>query len=306
MTTSPLSSEQINLRRINPDWITWAIAAVFTLLYGPVFLVWAHGWIFKSISIEHEYFSHGLLGIPLAAYFAWQKRPQWLALPQRSNPIGVAMIGLAAALYLSGIRDCVNLSMPLMLGGLCLWFRGVAGLRHLGFPLVMVALSTPTDLPYLITPYTLPLQAFIASTAGSILKMIGMTDVVIDGIYLRISGRVVEVAPYCAGLKMLFTVQYVGLVMLHWTGLLRSRSRSLALLSGGMFISVTANIIRNTVLSFFHGTQRDGAFYFFHDSWGGDLFNVFMLGSLLMLLLAIEDHWPIEQPKSSDTSPTQA
>lgn len=286
-TTRSRASEPI-------DWLTWAIAALFALLYGPVLWHWVDGWLNKTISIEHEYFSHGLIGLPFAAYLAWQRRPQWLALPTRSNPIGGVLMGLAAVLYLSNVADCVNLSLPILLAGLCLWLRGMAGLKGMAFPLILTALATPTDVPYLITPYTLPLQAFIAGTAGIFLQIIGLSDVVVDGIYLRISGRVVEVAPYCAGLKMLFTTLYVGLMMLHWTGLSRSRSRSLGLLGGGVLISVTANIIRNTILSFMHGTQRDAAFHWFHDSWGGDLFNCFMLGSLLLLLLGIEKYWPLD------------
>ena len=37
------------------------------LLYLPLLLHWADGWINKTISIEHEYFSHGLIGLPFAS-----------------------------------------------------------------------------------------------------------------------------------------------------------------------------------------------------------------------------------------------
>ena len=239
-----MTSSTIRANRDHPDWLTWAIAAALLLLYGPVLWHWVDGWLSKSISIEHEYFSHGLIGIPYAVYLVWQRRDRWLDLPQRNHPVGALLMGLAAALYLCGIADLVNFSLPLLLAGICLWLRGLPGLKQMAFPLLLLILSTPNDIPYLLTPYTLPLQSFIAATAGSFLKLIGMDNVVIDGIYLRISGRVVEVAPYCAGLKMLFTTLYVGLMMLHWTGLLRSRERTLALLGGGLGISVFANIIR--------------------------------------------------------------
>lgn len=300
-----MTPSTIRATRDYSHWMTWAIAAIFVLLYGPVLWHWVDGWLNKSISIEHEYFSHGLIGIPYAGYLAWQRRDRWRDLPVRSNPAGALLMGLAAALYLCGVTDLVNFSLPLLLAGACLWLRGLPGLKGMAFPLVLLMLSTPNDVPYLITPYTLPLQAFIAATAGTFLKLTGMENVVIDGIYLRISGRVVEVAPYCAGLKMLFTTLYVGLMMLHWTGLLRSKERALALLGGGLCISVSANIVRNTVLSFFHGTERDAAFYWFHDSWGGDVFNCLMLGSLLLLLMAIEKYWPLESADAAQ-GPSQA
>ncbi len=293
----------IQLEAIKADWQVWAIATLCTLLYAPLLWHWVDGWLHKNISIEHEYFSHGLIGLPFAAYLVWQRRTDWAALPQCCNPLGAGMLGLAAVFYLSNVSDLVNLSLPLLLTGLCLGLRGWPGLKAMTFPLVLVALATPTNAPYLITPYTLPLQAFIAGVAGTILQIFGMTDVVIDGIYLRLNGRVVEVAPYCAGLKMLFTTVYVSLMMLYWNDLLHLRSRVATLLMGGIVLSVTANIIRNTILSFFHGTGREGAFAWLHDGWGGDVFSALMLGSVLLLLKGMERYWP--EPSSPNIDPKQ-
>jgi len=41
------------------------------VLYGPLLWHWVDGWVSKSISIQHEYFSHGILGIPLAFKLVW-------------------------------------------------------------------------------------------------------------------------------------------------------------------------------------------------------------------------------------------
>ncbi len=48
-------------------------------------------------------------------------------------------------------------------------------------------------------------------------------------------------------------------------------------------ISVGANIVRNALLAWFHGTGQEANFKLLHDSWGGDLYSVFML--LLILLV---------------------
>ncbi|TAD77310.1 MAG: cyanoexosortase B, partial [Oscillatoriales cyanobacterium] len=89
------------------------------LAYGPLLVHWVRGWLFKSISIEHEYFSYGLIGLPFAAYLVWEKRSRWAALPDRPDPIGGLALGVAVALYLSGVADWVNLSFPIALAGLC-------------------------------------------------------------------------------------------------------------------------------------------------------------------------------------------
>ncbi|MBD2592745.1 cyanoexosortase B [Nostoc spongiaeforme FACHB-130] len=269
--------------RSTQQLLSIAIFSVLGLLYAPMLLHWLDGWLHKTISIEHEYFSHGIIGLPFAAYLIWLNRKKWQRLPDSTHPVGAFLLLIGGVFYLSGIADWVNLSLPIILTGLCLWFKGVAGLRLQGFPLVLIFLATPTFVPYLLVPYTLPLQSFIAGTAGFILNQIGM-QVTVDEINIYVGGRIVEVAPYCAGLKMLFTTLYVSLMLLYWTGALVSRRISVWFMCIAVAISVTANIIRNTLLSYFHGTGNEAAFKWLHDSWGGDLYSACMLLLLVPLL----------------------
>ncbi|NEP18888.1 MAG: hypothetical protein F6J97_18640 [Leptolyngbya sp. SIO4C1] len=146
--------------------LEWVIGGLLVLLYAPLLWHWVDGWLQKSISIQHEYFSHGLLGIPFAIYLAWERRQQWQQLPQRVNYAGAALLAIALLFYASGLFDLMNLSLPLLLIGLCLLLKGKAGLKLQAFPLLLIALATPTQLPYLIEPYILPLQRFIAAIAG--------------------------------------------------------------------------------------------------------------------------------------------
>jgi cyanoexosortase B len=182
-----------------------------------------------------------------------------------------------------------------VLVGLCLWLKGVPGLRLQSFPLLLVFLATPTEMPYLITPYTLPLQRFIAGTAAFILSQFGL-DVQVDEIYLLVNNQIVEVAPYCAGLKMLFTSLYVGLMLAYWTDTWRSRSIMIWFFTSIVVASTSANIIRNTLLTFFHGTGREQAFDWLHEGWGGDLYSTCMLGLLVLLLRSIE-RWSVPLPE---------
>lgn len=271
--------------------LSGAVLGLLLLMYVPLLLHWVDGWLNKNISIEHEYFSHGLIGLPFAAYLVWSNRNRWEQLSEVPHLSGVVLLLLGVTCYRSNLTDLINLSLPIILTGLCLWLKGLPGLRLQAFPLLLVFLATPTEVPYLLAPYTLPLQSFIAGTAGFILQQLGM-DVRVDQIYLFVNNRIVEVAPYCAGLKMLFTSLYVGLLLLYWTGALASRARTLCFFAGIIFVSVTANIFRNTLLTFFHGTGREQAFAWLHDSWGGDLYSAAMLGLLVFLLRGIETWIP--------------
>ncbi|MGD1903794.1 MAG: cyanoexosortase B [Geitlerinemataceae cyanobacterium] len=264
-----------------------AIFTAVAVLYAPIVLHWVDGWLNKSISIEHEYFSHGLIGLPFAAYIAWTERDRWRELPDRFDVFGAACLGLSTAFYASNIWDFVNLSFPLTLVGLILCMKGKAGVKLLAFPLILTLFATPTNVPYLLAPYTLPLQKFIAGTAGFILTQFGM-DVDVRGILLFVNDRVVEVAPYCAGLKMLFTTLYVAFMLLFWTGAAESRKTIVIFITGAIGLSVFINILRNTLLTYFHGTGNDAMFHWVHDSWGGDMISAVMLLMLIPMLNALE------------------
>ena len=269
----------------------WALGLCLGLLYLPLIGYWYNGWINHTISLEHEYYSHGVLGLPLAAKIIWETRNGWQTLPDRFLPLGAGIMGLGAAFYLSGLPDAVNLSFPILLLGLALWWKGKAGMQFQGFPLVLVALATPTDLPYLVAPYTLGLQTFIAHVAGFILLTFHM-DVTVQGIYLFVGGRVVEVAPHCAGLKALFSNLYFCIIGLYLTDAWRSRGKTIVLLLGSIVISVVVNILRNTILTVFHGTGQDGLFHWFHEGWGSELYWVGLIGLLYVLFQWINGIWP--------------
>lgn len=287
-----LTTPRPNVLRPLPFTITSTVLlGLLMVLYGPLLWHWVDGWLNKSISIQHEYFSHGLLGLPFAAYLAWSYRHQWRNLPETLHPVGLGLLGLGAVFYMSQLPDWINISFPLVLAGLCLSLKGLPGLQMMGFPLLLVILATPSQLPYLIEPYIVPLQRFIASVAGFILLQGGI-DVTVNQIYLSVNDQMVEVAPHCAGLKILFTSLYVSLMLIYWTELWRSRLRTWTFLTATIALSVSGNIIRNALLSYFHGVSYRDAFYWLHDSWGGDVYSAIMLMFLIVIVRLIQRYLP--------------
>ncbi|HIK26744.1 MAG: cyanoexosortase B [Oscillatoriaceae bacterium SKW80] len=261
-----------------------SIILLLTILYAPLIVHWYCGWLkIYKISLEHEYFSHGLIGLPFSAYISWLNRSKWHSLPDNFHPLGCLLLGLGGAFYISGLPDLVNLSFPFILTGIILYLKGIAGLKQQGFSLLFIFLATPTEIPYLIAPYTLPLQSFIAACAGFILTQFGL-DVTVVQINLYVGGKIVEVAPHCAGLKMLFTCLYVALMLLYWRGNWRSHSLVVMFLTSTVVISIAANILRNTLLTLFYGTSQEKAFQWLHEGWGGDFYSALMLGLLVLLI----------------------
>jgi len=264
---------------------------LLVLLYAPLIVHWYDGWLNKNISIEHEYFSHGLIGLPYAGYIAWTNRKCWRRLPNSSHPLGTFLLVLATLFYLSRLSDLVNLSLPVMLVSICLSLKGIPGLKLQAMSLLFIFLASPNHIPYLIEPYALPLQHFIAEISGLILIKVGL-NVRVEEIYLYVNDRIVEVAPHCAGLKMLFTSLYVSLILLDWTGVWDSHKRSILFLASTSIISISSNILRNTLLTYFHGTDRETLFNWLHAGWGGDLYSACILGLLVLLLNGMEKYFP--------------
>lgn len=277
-------------RRLTPS-PDWFIPALLLLLYAPLLVHWVDGWLNKSVSIQHEYFSHGLLGLPFAAYIVWEKRTLWRRLEAQCHPLGLGLLLVASGMYATGLTDWMSLSLPLMLAGVCLTLKGRPGLRLQAMPLLLVALATPTQLPYLIEPYILPLQQFIAAVAGFLLTHTGVS-VTVEQIYLYVNDQAVEVAPHCAGLKMLFTSLYVGLMLIYWTGAYTSKLWVGLFFGGTVAISVVGNIIRNALLSYFHGMGYNDLFHWLHESWGGDVYSGLMLLLLILWLRILRRYVP--------------
>ncbi|NES07580.1 MAG: hypothetical protein F6K22_35235, partial [Okeania sp. SIO2F4] len=58
-----------------------------------------------------------------------------------------------------------------------------------------------------------------------------------------------------------------------------------------LLVSVSANIVRNTVLTIFHGTGQDEAFHWLHDGWGGDMYSACMLGLLILIMNWVDNYF---------------
>ncbi|ACB53842.1 hypothetical protein cce_4494 [Crocosphaera subtropica ATCC 51142] len=115
------------------------IIAFLAILYTPLLFFWYDGWLNKNINIEHEYFSHAIIGFPYAAYLIFgRNRQKWQKLNNKIHPLGGFFLALGLAFYITGTRELVYLSFPLVITGIMLWLKGIPGLKLNWFPLVLI------------------------------------------------------------------------------------------------------------------------------------------------------------------------
>src|SRR5688572_2225907 len=122
-------------------------------------------------------YSHGFLILPLAVYFAWQRRDQLSSVPVRPSPWGLVGIGGSQALFLVGTASAelflTRLSLLLLIAS-CIWFLcGRAHVRLLRFPLFFLVLMVP--LPAIVfNQMAFPLQLFASQVGEVTLRAAGV------------------------------------------------------------------------------------------------------------------------------------
>jgi exosortase len=189
-----------------------AIAVVllfsFVVLFRNVILKLVNDW-----SIDENY-SHGFLIVPLAVYFAWERRERLKSLPVEPANLGLLVVLMSMALLTFGVLGAevftTEISMIGALAGTVLFVGGWGYLRVLFFPLAFLLLMVP--LPAIIfNQITFPLQ-LLASRFGESVLMISQIPVLREGNVIHLANTTLEVAEACSGIRSLITLLTLGIV----------------------------------------------------------------------------------------------
>lgn len=258
--------------------IPWAGLAWFTILlvvaYFPVLRHLVEQWS------TDEDVGHGFFVPVVAAYIAWQRRDELLAIECKPAWWGIGvMIWGALQGYLGalGAEQFLQRSAFLIsLVGLLLVVGGTKLIRALAFPLLLLPFMIP--IPAVIyNQITFPLQLFASRVAELALGWLGI-PVLRDGNILELASQKLSVAEACSGIRSLLSLTFLSLVYSYFFD--KKVWMRWVLLICTVPIAILANAGRVTITGILSEYDTDLAHGFFHSLEGWIIFVI----ALVMLI----------------------
>jgi exosortase len=263
-------------KRVTTSWLLLAAPCVW--LYAPVASKLVRDWA------HNENYSHGFLVVPLAVFFAWQRRrdlaaadlrPHWTGLLTICGALGLVIVGrLGAELFLARV------SLIVLLAGGILWLHGRQHLRIMALPILFLLLMVP--LPAIVfNQIAFPLQ-LLASRVGAAGIQACAVPVLREGNVIVLADTSLEVAEACSGIRSLISLLTLGIVFGYFTDP-RPWMRTVIAIST-IPIAILANGARVTgtgVLAHYFGAEAAHGFFHTFSGW-----LVFTVAFVLLVVIA--------------------
>jgi len=270
---------------------TIAIAAAIAL-YLPILYYMVLNWI-----VVDDY-SHGFLIVPLAAFFAWERREALRKAPIVPSWLGLGPLLLGSLTLAIGRLGTENMNMRVSFVltqiGLVLLLLGRRVLRILIFPLFFLFLMVP--LPQsLVNIVTFPLQLLAADLAVKGLYWLRI-PALREGNIIHLASTSLFVADACSGLRSVMALVTLAVVFAYFFR--RSILERSVLVLSAFPIAILVNSFRVTltgILTYYFGENVAGGWI--HETQG--LFTFAIAFALLLVQASIlAKFWPTVQKRS--------
>jgi exosortase len=254
--------------RLMTNWTSkgaWAAAgASFLLLYWGVISRLVHDWA------NDDNYSHGFLIVPLALYFAWERRDRVAAAGVKSNLFGLLVVAAGLAMLVVGLLGAelfvTRTSMIVVLAGGLLFVLGWPAARTLAFPVAFLVLMVP--IPAIIfNQIAFPLQLLASRVGEATLSTVGV-PVLREGNVIVLANTTLEVAEACSGIRSLISLLTLGIVFGYFSDP-RPTVRALIALST-VPIAIVANAARvagTGLAAHYYGPSAAEGFFHTFSGW---------------------------------------
>lgn len=254
-----------------------ALGAAIGLLYAGVLSSLVRQWV------TDDNYSHGFFVLPLALYFAWERRAALAAAPSSPSLLGLLLILGSLVVWVAGLLGSelflTRVSMIGVIAG-AIWF--VWGQRHvrlLAFPILFLLLMIP--LPSIVfNQLAFPLQLVASQVGENAIAAVGI-PVLREGNVLHLPARTLEVAEACSGIRSLVSLLMLAIVLGYFTGLGTGGRLLLGIAAIPIAIVANATRVAGTGLAA-EWIGPEAAEGFFHTFSGWLMFVVAFAGLLLV------------------------
>lgn len=268
----------------------WWIAAGLVLatlgVYAPILVSMVIHWS------ESDDYSHGFLILPLAIYFALERRKKLRRAPVKPDLLGMiplAISTLTLAIGRFGV-ELMNMraSFVFALMGIVLLVLGRRVFQILAFPLFFLFLMVP--LPQtLVNVIAFPLQLIAADAATEFMHWLGI-PALREGNILHLAHTQLFVEEACSGLRSLMALITLGVVFAYFFR--KSWAERAIIVASAIPIAIAVNAFRvalTGVLTHYIGQEAAGG-------WIHQTEGFFTFGIAFLLLLAesalLQRFWP--------------
>lgn len=216
----------------------WLVLAGMLALFGPT-LVWLWGrW---TMSVWHN--AHGLLILPVVAYFVREELTARRHLPRSSSALGFVFLLPALALHAldAGMHTELLSAAALVLAmpGLSLLTLGVERTKAILVPLIFLGLALPIPLSFTENIH-LALRHIATAATSTVVPLLGV-PVFVEGTTLHTAQGALQVADACSGFSTLYAAMAVALLTAYQSA---SPARRALVLLGAAPIAIASNILR--------------------------------------------------------------
>jgi len=252
---------------MSPSLSLLALSALFVsaaLVYWPVVARLVHDWA------SDDNYSHGFLIIPIAAFFAWERRGAIAEAVSQPSYAGLVLVVLSLATLVAGLLGAelfvTRVSLICALAGTVLYLFGWNHLRVLRFPIAFLLLMVP--IPAIIfNQIAFPLQ-LVASRFGEVVVRLLEIPVLREGNVITLANTQLEVAEACSGIRSLISLLTLGIVYGYFMDK-RSWVRVVVALST-IPVAIVANGLRvagTGIAAHYYGAEAAQGFFHTFSGW---------------------------------------
>jgi exosortase len=225
---------------------------------------------------------HGFFVPVVAAWIAWQRRDQILAMDLKPAWWGLGVMAWGAAQGFIGMIGAElflqRTSVLILLVGMLLVIGGTPLVRVLAFPLLLLPFMIP--IPTVVyNSITFPLQLFASRVAEGALDWLGY-PVLRDGNILELASQKLSVAEACSGIRSLLSLSFLSLVYSYFFD--NRVWMRWVLFAATIPIAILANSGRVTITGILSEINPELAHGFFHELEG---WVIFVIAVILLMCL---------------------